>query len=144
MLKRHPFLRFCVVGGIGTVVDALVLAGLLLLLGHHPILARIPAIFIAMCATWWLNRHYTFRSEIPISFREWLHYMAVNSIGAGINFSCYVLILHFIAEPLIPASLPLIPGLPMSALFSLVVATCCSMAFNYFGMKRWIFAEPKG
>jgi putative flippase GtrA len=81
------FLRFCVVGVVGFVVDVgctLVLTQVAALL---PLPARIAAFIVAATVTWGLNRRYTFRSRAGLG--SWMPYVLLTSIGALTNISVY-------------------------------------------------------
>ena len=85
----RQFLRFCLVGGIGFLVDA----GTLLLLLHVGLdryVGRVISYLVAATVTWLLNRLYTFDSTAPQALhRQWARYVAVNAAGAGINYLVY-------------------------------------------------------
>lgn len=88
-------LKFCIVGGIGFLVDA----GLTQLLGvwtsMGPYWGRVPSFLCAATITWLLNRRYTFQgSGRPVS-REWFSYMGANAAGGMVNYGAYSLFLVF-------------------------------------------------
>ncbi|MTI19061.1 GtrA family protein [Rhodobacteraceae bacterium RKSG542] len=121
---KSQFLRFCMVGFSGLAVDSLVLACLLAYTGMGPFLARILSILAAMTNNWALNRIFTFKSSGK-RLEEFLRFVAVNGVGALINYAIYSgLLLNF-------------PELsPFIALF---VATVCATAFNFIGSKLFAF-----
>jgi putative flippase GtrA len=85
----RQFLRFCLVGGVGFVVDA----GILLLLigvGLDRYSGRVLSYLAAATVTWLLNRRYTFTDAMarPLH-RQWAHYVGVNAIGAAVNYLVY-------------------------------------------------------
>ncbi|MBB5609086.1 MULTISPECIES: GtrA family protein [unclassified Janthinobacterium] len=85
------FLRFCLVGTLGFVVDAGVLQLLLLTVTTNPYTARIFSFLAAASVTWICNRSFTFRSAIPASRAEWLRYVGLMALGALVNYTVYAL-----------------------------------------------------
>lgn len=86
----RQFLRFCLVGGVGFVVDA---GALLLLIGAglDRYSGRVLSYLAAATVTWVLNRRYTFAGAAPQALhRQWAHYVGVNALGAGVNYLVYV------------------------------------------------------
>jgi putative flippase GtrA len=83
------FLRFCLVGGVGFVVDAGVLV-LLIHLGLDRYSGRVLSYLVAATVTWGLNRRYTFAGAAPQKpHRQWAQYVGVNAFGAGVNYVVY-------------------------------------------------------
>jgi len=120
------FLRFCLVGVVGFVVDA----GLTLLFTQAaqwpPLPSRVAAFLLAATATWLLNRRYTFRSTAGA--RSWMPYVAATSFGAVINISVYWLWLGIAGES------------PAAILGGVALGSVMALAFNYF-VSRAIFAR---
>lgn len=80
--------RFCVVGGIGFLVDSSSTLLLTQTLAWHPLTARLGAFLIAATATWSLNRRFTFRSSRGTS--TWVPYVLFTSVGAAINVGVFL------------------------------------------------------
>lgn len=93
------FFRFLVVGTAGFLIDATV-THLLIRPGLSAYLARVPAIALAMIATWLLNRHFTFRSRQAPTGREFRRYLAVAIGTAGLNYLAYALLISLGLAPL--------------------------------------------
>ena len=121
----HSFFRFCLVGGLGFLVDAGVLMALLAIEALGPIPARVVSILVAVTVTWILNRILTFRSDDPRYLFEWSRYALVNGAGAVINYGCYV------------ACLLLIPKI--SPLLALAVGSAVALIANYLGSRHFVF-----
>ena len=121
----HSFFRFCLVGGVGFLVDAGVLMALLALEALGPVSARIVSILVALTATWILNRLLTFRSEDPRYLFEWSRYALVNGVGALVNYGCYI------------ACLLLIPGI--APLLALAIGSAVALIVNYLGSRHLVF-----
>jgi putative flippase GtrA len=83
------FLRFCVAGTIGFLVDAGVLQLLARGLGIDPYLARVGSFLAAATATWWINRRYTFEVAGAASRSEWGAYVGLMVLGAAVNYGAY-------------------------------------------------------
>jgi putative flippase GtrA len=103
-LAHHPFVRFGLVGAAGYVVDAGVLSldtGVLKLDFEA---GRFLSIFVAMTFTWLGNRYFTFaerraRGSIGAIVQEWLKFMGANLVGAVVNYTVSVLLVHFAHAP---------------------------------------------
>jgi len=118
--------RFLIVGAIGFLVDALVLLLLVHVAGLSRVWSRIPSVLVAMTATWWLHRHFTFswaRDTAP-SHREWLRFVFANALGNGFNLGIYWILVG-------PAD--------WGIMSSLAVASVAAAAINYAMSARWVF-----
>ena len=107
------FLRFCGVGTIGFIVDAGLLTALVKLLDLNPYVARVLSITVAITATWALNRSFTFATPNKMSLNEWGKYGAINTIGAGLNYGvfCIVLMLNNTMPLMIATAIGSVAGL---------------------------------
>jgi len=117
--------RFAIAGGIGFLVDAGVLIALLELTPLGPYLARLIAITLAMAATWAFNRSFTFDRSGRSLAAEGFRYGSVGVTAALVNYGLYSALL---------LSLPAVQ--PLAAM---VLATCASMVFSFFGYSRFVF-----
>ena len=118
--------RFLIVGAIGFLVDALVLLLLVHVAGLSRVWSRIPSVLVAMTATWWLHRHFTFswaRDTAP-SHREWLRFVFANALGNGFNLGIYWI---------------LVGPVGWGIMSSLAVASVAAAAINYAMSARWVF-----
>lgn len=98
-LFNHRFVQFGMVGITGLLVDLAVLYLLAPWLGWY--LARAVSFLAAATCTWGLNRTFTFRpapgSHARLSIgREYLTYITSMLGGAAINYTVYVLTLHWL------------------------------------------------
>ncbi len=125
------FLRFGLVGAAGFVVNeaALWVALHLLYLGKDA--AWFAAFVPSVTFTWWGNRTFTFHEHASIGakamFREWMHFVVTNSLGALINLAVYELLIHLTA---------------ISPLLALACGVLAGMMFNFTLSKRLVF-RPK-
>lgn len=122
------FARFCMVGGLGFVIDAAALLALTQGLGWGPIAARIASVLVALTATWAVHRRYTFASRDPGRIAEWSRFAAVNGIGAVINFAVYSAIL------VIASATP--------PLLALAAGSAVALGANYIGARSIAFRQP--
>ncbi|MCC7425852.1 MAG: GtrA family protein [Alphaproteobacteria bacterium] len=93
-------------GTIGFLVDAGVLALLTELAQVSPYWARAVSFPIALTATWYMHRRWTFATgRAKTAGRQYSIYSAVQIAGAAVNFAVYALALQaehpFLAHPVI-------------------------------------------
>ena len=78
------------VGSVGFLVDAGLLALLVHVLGVGPFIARIPSFCCATIVTWWLNRRFVFADREHYSAaRQYRRYFLAHEAGALTNFAIY-------------------------------------------------------
>lgn len=117
------------IGTIGFAVDSSVLLFLVHIEEFGITVSRLCSFFLAVLATWILNRYFTFSdSQVNIKkSKEYFQYLSIQIIGAMINFSIFFILIYsfeFFKNMLI---LPLAIG----AFFSLI--------FNYLVIKKRIY-----
>jgi len=125
-------LRFGMVGGIGFVVDASMLAVIHHGLGVNPFAARVFSIVLAAFTTWRLNRSVTFEPSGHGQVREGFRYYYVVVFSAGINYGIYGAILLSIKS--------------FPPVLAAVAATGCAMTISYVGYSQFVFrrdAKPE-
>ena len=118
-------LRFVVVGGIGFVADAAMLALLLAATPLGPFVARLLSIGFGLTVTWLCNRTLTFRPSSRGMLREGARYGGVGITTSIVNYLVYGVLL--LAMP------------SMVPLLALVVASLAAMALSYLGYSRLVF-----
>ena len=127
MLRRKDFFRFCVVGAIGFVTDAGMLA-LLLENNVSQYTARVLSFPVAVFVTWWLNRIWTFsQAGRAKTGKQIMRYFTVQCLGAAVNFMFYFALLQFI-EPT-----------AANAVFALAVGSAAALIINYLGSRFHVF-----
>lgn len=130
-LKDSHFLRFCVVGSVGFLVDGAVLQAGISFLGLGIIVARIPSFMVAVLVTWYLNRTFTFRQPEKGFRKSFPAYIAANAVGLSLNFGSYT------------ACSFLFPAWAQWPLLFLAVGSVVGLSFNFAASKFWIFkAKP--
>ena len=118
-------LRFAVVGGIGFVADATMLALLLAATPLGPFLARLASVGFALSVTWLCNRSVTFGPSGRTMAVEGARYGGVGVTTSIINYLVYC------------GLLLALPGMP--ALAALALASLAAMALSYLGYSRLVF-----
>lgn len=122
LLAREIFF-FCMVGGIGFVVDFTSFITAQQAIPDVP--ARCLALTVATFVTWQLNRHFTFRSTDPKWFRELGRFTATRLVGAAMNAGLSLWVLW---------------EFPQAGRFiSLASGTGVALLFNYFSAKFWAY-----
>ena len=127
-LLPEGFPAFVVVGGIGFIVDASILAILVHGYGWGDYTARIVSFSVAVTATWYLNRHYVFSERKTLDRRsEYSRYLAVQLFGMAINFLVY--------------SLCIVSSATMDRwpVLALAVGSAVALFFNYAGARLFVF-----
>lgn len=130
-LLASRFLRFCVVGAMGFVIDASLFFVLHDLAGISPYVARALSILVAMTGTWLGNRTLTFREHAASGsrgmLREWLTFAAANAVGNISNYATFSALITFASPPFNYRYLALVAG------------TAVGLVFNFALSKRVVF-----
>jgi putative flippase GtrA len=127
----REFLLFALAGAMGFLVDVAVLYLAAPLLGWYA--ARVLSFLAAATATWALNRRYAFgarRSGGPLA-REYLGYLLTMLGGAAVNYTVYVLTLHALRGPWVPAL-----GVGLGSVAGLVL--------NFLSARYLVFRRSRG
>lgn len=119
------FVKFGLVGGIGFLVDAGTLALLLRATPLDAFSARLIAIALALCVTWFLNRTLTFGASGHSMGAEALRYGGVGLAGSVLNYAIYSAILLAVPQA--------------GALTALCLASAAVMVLSYLGYSRLVF-----
>ncbi len=120
---RREILFFCLVGGIGFLVDY----GLFVMLQN--ILSDVPARCVALTGSttlvWWLNRRHTFLSIDPDWLREFGRFTLSRILGIGINAG---------------VSLGILWEFPQAGRFiAIACGTIVALFVNYLTSKHWAY-----
>lgn len=131
--ELRQFVPFCIVGGIGFLVDAGILGLLVHSFGADPLLSRLLSFPCAMTVTWYLNRRVTFAHAVSKhSGQEWFRYALVSVAGNLINFIVYAV---SISRSQVMYTYPVT---------ALAIASVIALAFNYLGCSRYAFRADSG
>jgi len=120
--------RYCVVGGVGFAVEALVIASLQYGLGWSALPCRAVSVPAAVLVTYWLNHRYTFGSRGGV--RELARYIASQGAGLLTNLIAYT------------ATIFVVPALDRHALVPLVIGSALGLAVNFVLAKFFVFTAP--
>ncbi|MDA8151232.1 MAG: GtrA family protein [Acidithiobacillus sp.] len=112
---KTEFVLFSLAGVAGFLVDASIVWAFTSA-GVDPLTAQAVAFTVAVTVTWLLNRRFTFAHHAsPHWLREWLHYVAANSVGAVVNNGVYALLVLTVAmfskEPVLAVAAGSLAGL---------------------------------
>ena len=135
LLKVLPqgFPAFLVVGGIGFVVDAGILAILVHGYDWGDYSARGISFAVAVTVTWYLNRRFVFSAgQTTNRKQEYTRYLAVQGTGMAINFLVYSVCI---------ATNELMDTWPVLAL---AVGSAVALIFNYAGARIFVFIGSSG
>lgn len=121
------FLKFCVVGVSGTLIDFGITAVCKGFLGFPDLLANATGFSLAASSNYILNRTWTWHSKSTKVGTEYLKFFAVSLVGLGIN-SLIVALLH---------NLTLIPGESIVRFLSLF-GTTFAAHFSDLDWNFWI------
>lgn len=124
----NQFLRFCLVGCAGFVVDASIVYVATFCMYMSPYAGRVLSYVTAATVTWLLNRQFTFASVRQHGLQhEWLGYVAANAVGAFANFATYVLCVWRME----PSGMSIVIGVAAGSIVGLL--------FNFSASKWWVF-----
>lgn len=133
MRLRREIALFAVGGLIGLAVDAGIVQALVSGLHGNPYAARVVSFLAAATATWWWNRQRTFRhrrSDRSLA-AEWLHWMALMSGGAAVNYAVYA------------ACLLLFPSLRRWPAAAVAAGSVAAAGVNFLGARLLLFKRAK-
>ena len=122
------FLRFCVVGATGFVVDAGVLLIELHAFSLDPIWGRLVSFSVAVLTTFELNRSWAFKSTRHQPYlAAFVSYLSVQGVGFVCNFGIYSML--YVA----------VPSGYNAPLFCLAVSSLIALTVNYAGASLIVF-----
>jgi putative flippase GtrA len=126
------FLRFCLVGLLGFMVDAGLLE-LLVAYGLPAAFARVGSITVALQFTYFVHGTFTYRAHAGYNLVGWARFMASNALGGAINYTVFVALL----------AAPLGTTEQTSRLLALFAGTGLALLFNYWANRRFAFAHKE-
>lgn len=123
-------MSFLAVGGVGFVVEAVILTALTQYAAWSPWQARIPSFVTAVLITWALNRRHTFAGRgLQRRSTEAFLYTAIQGGGALINLGIF------------GACLALLPQLAKVPVIPLAVGAVGGFAFNFLLSSKWLYSR---
>jgi putative flippase GtrA len=128
--EADRFARFCLVGGIGFITDAGIMALCIRGLGWEPIPARGISFALAVLVTFLLNRSISFadRRGRPI-LPAFVGYLMVQAFGFACNMLVFALAIFRLPPPF---------SAPLAAL---ALASAVALALNYAGARILVFSR---
>ena len=121
--------RFGIAGGIGFLVDVLVLY-IALALGIGVYLGRVASFLCATFATWQVNRNFAFQARTAMSaWTEWWRYVLAVLGGGLVNYIFFTV------------TVAMLPRSPLSPLISVAVGSIGGMMVNFVSTKLLVFRQ---
>lgn len=120
-------MKFCIVGGINTLITLLVFYLLNKILGINYLVSSVIGYIGGMCNSYILNKRWTFHDKDEKVALQFIKFIIVNSISLGIN-----LLIMYISVDI----------LHLDSMLSQVLATGFSTISNYVGSKLLVFSSP--
>lgn len=127
-------LYFTFVGGIGFIVDGVLLTLLSQYGGFDIYLSRLMSFSAATLTTWRLNRTLVFKQDADPAMRkriEYGRYLLVQSGGALANLTVFALII---------TTYPPMKAIPIIPLF---IGAFFGLFINFTGSRYWVFRKPR-
>jgi putative flippase GtrA len=122
------FARFTAAGGIGFLIEAVILTWLVQGQGLNIYAARLVSFSVAVTATWAINRNFAFAGlKQHRKGREYSAYFLVQIIGAAINLGIFATVVA------------IRPGLRSIPVFPLAIGAAVALVFNFVASRTWIF-----
>ena len=134
----RQFLSFCLVGGLNTTIDLLILNGLLWLwpTQNTVLLLAYNSLAYASGATnsFFWNKYWTFRCRQRTTHRELLRFVLTTVCGLAINN----ILLWIASEVLHPTMI----NATLMANASKALAISGTFMISFLGMRLWVFVRP--
>jgi putative flippase GtrA len=119
---KQQFIRFLLIGGINFILNSVTYT-VLVILGIHYLISSGIGWIIGVISSYWLNRHFTFKSDTPVT-REFSKYLIVYIIQLFVSWTGLVFlvgVLHF------------------GALVAYAINVIFVTATSYLGLKYFAF-----
>ncbi len=141
--ERGKFIRFAIVGTLGSVVDFGVFNLLAILLKVPAIGASVVSFSLAVVNNFILNRYWTYPETRSVPLLKQLTQFALVSVaGLGIRTPLFALI----EKPLINLAGKWIPDLLTPTIvghnIALAIVILVVLLWNYFVNRKWTFRQP--
>ncbi len=127
------FLKFCVVGTTGFVVDTGILNGLIFLGGWIPVLAKAVSFTAAVMNNFLWNRYWTYpESRSKPIWQQISQFFMVNTAGLGINLAVF----GTVSGLLIPRL-----GMKWGVNIAQVIAVGVALFWNFLANRFWTYND---
>lgn len=127
--KTHNWLqliRFAAVGATGYLINLVVFAVCLHLMGIDYRYSAVIAWVVSVLNNFWLNRHWTFGARESHPLRQAVRFFAVSLVVFGFSYGVLI---------------ALVSGTGMSKLLAQAIAIAAGTPLNFLGQKLWSFAR---
>lgn len=125
--KAKQFIKFCIVGGIGTIVNLAILYAMVEFLKISYIFGATIAFVVAVINNYILNKLWTFkdkRTGKTFITKQWIKFLSISVISLGANLAALYLLVEF---------------LNLWYIFAQIIAILASLGINFIGNKKWTF-----
>ena len=117
------FFRFCIVGGIGFLVDSGVYY--LIAIIFPVLLSRLLSFSSAVLFTYYFNRSFTFKKQSVMTIAEFFKYYSAMVLGGAVNIGSFMLSMRLIPTikdyPILGIAIGSIAGLIVNFIFSKLI-----------------------
>lgn len=143
--ERTRFLKFCVVGVIGFVVDFGIMNLLLHFTGNARLASTVSFIAAVISNFIW-NRYWTYPDSRKKPLMQQLcQFFLINVIGLGIRYLLFLTIdkpITALAERILPADFFINP-IVVGHNITMVIAVFIVMMWNFFANRLWTYNDVK-
>ena len=143
--ERTRFLKFCVVGVIGFVVDFGIMNLLLHLTGNARLASTVSFIAAVISNFIW-NRYWTYPDSREKPLMQQLgQFFLINVIGLGIRYLLFLTIdqpIINLAEKILPSDFFISPSV-VEHNITMVIAVFIVMMWNFFANRLWTYNDVK-
>ncbi|MCS7251501.1 MAG: GtrA family protein [Thermoflexus sp.] len=127
------FLKFCVVGTVGFVVDTGILNGLIFVGGWIPVLAKAVSFTAAVTNNYLWNRYWTYpESRSKPIWQQVSQFFMVNTAGLGINLAVFGTVSGFLIPRL---------GMKWGVNIAQVIAVGVALFWNFLANRFWTYND---
>lgn len=121
------FLRFCMTGGVGFLIDYIILCFLSFYLDLY--ISRGVSFSISLIVTWFLNAKFTFG---VIGVETFMKYISSSLVGGGINYLFFIITAHLIGA-----------SKGWTLILPIALGSFAALFFNFFCSKFYVFSEKR-
>jgi dolichol-phosphate mannosyltransferase len=119
------FVKFALVGLLGTLINLAVLYSLTEMLGVYYIISAVAAFTVAATSNFFLNKVFTFGERLRHrAAGKYVRFLAVSVLGLSVNLAFLFLLTEFFR---------------VYYLLSQVISIALALAVNFLGNKKWTF-----